>query len=229
MRQKDLRVAEKIYYAQDERYLSYKQNPEEILIDKERKQTIKDFWLRLKERLTETEMETLMVFIETGNKGRETARRLGKDEKQVRRNMGYIQKKACKLLEEMGLTADDIKDVLRPEINLGSPRHCTGVGYPFEKYLSLAPGKRWTFRWGSERVSINKPCMIPEYLKASGCDGICNICCESETCKRLDAFPENGENEVQKEHAKKIERIMRRLQRNYRPQDLKGLEKVANL
>ena len=225
---KNMLIAEKIYYAQDERYLSYKQNPEEILIDKERNQAIKDFWVELKKRLSKKEFDTLMVFVGTGNKVRETGRRLGIDKKQVQRNMGYVQKKAKELLEEMGLTVDDMKDIIRPQINLGMESHSKGVGYPFEKYMALAKNKRWTFRFGSLKMPINKPCMIPEYLKASGCDCVCNICCESDTCKRTDAYPENGETEKQKEHAKLIAKIMRKLQRNYRPQDIAGLEKVAN-
>ena len=228
MDEKNTIIAEKIYYAQDERYLSYKQNPEEILIDKERNQAIKDFWIELKKRLSKKEFDTLMVFVGTGNKVRETGRRLDIDKKQVQRNMGYVQKKAKALLEEMGLTVDDMKDIIRPQINLGMARHSQGVGYPFEKYMALAKNKRWTFRFGSLKMPINKPCMIPEYLKASGCDCVCNICCESDTCKRTDAYPENGETEEQKEHAKLIAKIMRKLQRNYRPQDIAGLEKVAN-
>lgn len=228
MRQKDLRVAEKIYYAQDERYLSYKQNPEEILIDKERNQAIKALWVELKNRLNEKELDYLFAFVANNNKGRETARQFGVDEKNVRYYMNKIQKKAKALLEEIGLTVDDMKDIIRPQINLGMARHSQGVGYPFEKYIALAPGKSWSFRWGKMRLPINKPCMIPEYLKASGCDCVCNICCESDTCKRTDAYPENGETEEQKEHAKLIAKIMRKLQRNYRPQDIAGLEKVAN-
>lgn len=228
MDEKNTIIAEKIYYAQDERYLSYKQNPEEILIDKERNQAIKDFWVELKNRLSEKELDYLFAYIGNDNNGRKTARYFDVGENNVRYYMNKIQKKAKILLEEMGLTVDDMKDIIRPQINLGMARHSQGVGYPFEKYMALAKNKRWTFRFGSLKMPINKPCMIPEYLKASGCDCVCNICCESDTCKRTDAYPENGETEEQKEHAKLIAKIMRKLQRNYRPQDIAGLEKVAN-
>lgn len=208
--------------------MSYKQNPEEIFLDKERSETIKEFWGRLKEKLTKKEFDTLMMFMSQKNKTRATGRELGIDEKQVRRNLSYIRKKAMAILAEIDLNVEDFKDTIKPQINISLPRHSQGVGYPFEKYIGLAKNKRWNFRYGSMKLPVNKTCMIPEYLKASGCDGICNICSESQTCSRIDAFPENGESEAEKAHAKEIERIMRSIKRNTRPEDYVGLERVAN-
>lgn len=225
MRQKDLRIAEQIALTQDERYLSYKQSPEEILIDKERNKAIKDFWFELKTRLTEKELAYLYMFVGYKNKVRETARQLTVDEKNVRYYMKKIQAKAQTLLDELGLTMDDIKDILIAQINVSLPHKARGVGYPFEKYLSLPKNKRWTFRFGSLRTSINKSCMIPEYLKASGSCSICNICSESKTCTRCDAFPENAETETQRKHAIYIQNVLSDIKLTYNPQDFVGLER----
>lgn len=229
MRQKDLRVAEQIALTQDERYLTYKQNPEEILISKERNDTIKTFWATLKKRLTKKEFDTLMVFICSESKVRETGRRMEIDKKQVQRNLSYIRRKAQQLMLELNLTVDDMRDFLKPQINLALPHKARGVGYPFEKYLSLPKNKRWTFRFGSLRTSINKSCMIPEYLKASGSYSICNICSESKTCTRCDAFPENAETEAQRKHAIYIQNVLSDIKLTYSPKDFVGLERRVSI
>ncbi len=223
---KNLHIAEQIAVTHDERFLTYKQNPEEILLDKERNDTIKTFWSMLRKRLSRKEFNTLMMFIAMNNKVRKTGRYMNIDEKQVRRNIGYIQRKAKELMDELGLTVDDMKDYLKPQINLNLPHKSRGVGYPFEKYLSLPKNKRWTFRFGSVKSPINKTCMIPEYLKASGSNAICNICSESKTCTRCDAFPENDVSELQRKHLMLISDVLERIKLTYKPEDLQGLERV---
>lgn len=228
MAEKNYRVAEQIAITQDERYLSYKQSPEEILMDKERNEITKEFWFKLRERLTEKEKKYLYWFVSMNNKVRATARELTVDEKNVRYFIGKIQKKANELMVEMGLTIDDMKDYLKPQINLNLPHKSRGVGYPFEKYISLPKNKSWSFRWGKQRSPINKTCMIPEYLQASGSNSLCNICSESKTCTRCDAFPENDVSELKSRHLLRMNEVMSNIKATYKPEDLQGLERVAN-
>lgn len=227
--ERDLHTAEQIAYTKDERYLSYKQSPEEILIDKERSALIKDFWNKLDDKLTVDEYLALRLYVYYGGNASKVARKINKDEKQVRRYLIYVKRKAEELLDELGLMREDLKDLLIPRINLALPHKARGVGYPFEKYLSLPKNKRWTFRYGSIKSPITKSCMIPEYLKASGSCSICNICSESKTCTRCDAFPENAETEAQRKHAIYIQNVLSDIKLTYSPKDFVGLERRVSI
>lgn len=212
-----------------ELYESYKDNPEQILLEKERKDFVERFVGLLKAELSPTDMAYISEYMIFSNNASEASRKLGVSHTTIIDALGRAKKKALQLLEDMGMEVGDLKEYFRPNISNFHTQSASSVGYPSESYMKLPARRTWTLRFGSERFTTKKTCLMPEFLKASNCKCICNICNNDYKCTRKDAFPENAEPVALKINAIKINECINNLIANYKLEELANLERMQGI
>lgn len=209
--------------------LSYKSDPETILLEQERKIRLLRFWQQLKANLSDKEFKYLATYVNCKNNYHEAARILNTYHKEVMRIIELVQEKAAKIAQWQGVTMDDLKQDLHPQINDFFTQKASNVGYPSEAYINLPANRWWSLRYGSQRFPTNKRCLIPEFLEASECKCNCNICIEGYKCTRIDAYPENAEpKEYLAKKEKQLREIIKEIQSEMTEADWQ-LERVVNI
>ena len=217
---------------------TYKYNAEYIYIENERAVIIEYFWNEFKKRVAPVDFAYLMTYISSKNNNYEASRKLqnnniqeaGTTEKTVRRKISNCQKIALELLQELGMTIDEFKQYFIPEIGNYFASSTSNVGYPFEHFMNLPITKHWQGKFGEQRPSKTKSCLIPEYLQDCNLhDCQCIICTDTNNCRRKDAFPENDRTEALKRSKDKITAITDNIIANTPASDYDGLERIYSL
>lgn len=209
---------------------SYKYSPEYIMLENERKSIIEMFWKEFKKRVNPVDLAYLTKYISCKSNKVATAKKVSTSDVTIGKKIKKCQSLAYELLKELGLTITDIKESLVPEISnyIGGSTHT--AGYPFEHYMNLPVNKKWQDKFGTQRAKINKSCLIPEYLRACGlCSCQCNICTDTNNCRRKDAFPDNDRTGVLKLSKAKIEECINNAIANTSASAYSGLERIYQI
>lgn len=171
---------------------TFSSSPEEIYLESERTYLIRFFLRKLLKRISKLQRKYLFAYIRNDYNALQTAEVLEVDEKNIRYHVGKVREEAFELVKELEFTLPDFKELISPEIGKFNRKAGRIAGFPYEQYMNLDPNAKWTCKFGTKRFSVDKTCMIPEYLENTGCsDSICPICNGSYTCSRVDKFPEN--------------------------------------
>lgn len=210
---------------------TYKYNPEYIYIENERVCTIEFFYKELKKRIAVTPFyDILMVYVNCKNNALATAKELGVSHTTINNHLKKLQGVVDELLQELGLPKDEFKSYFTPEISNYFASSSTNVGYPFEHYMNLPKDKEWQDKFGTKRTKEQNTCLIPEYLQACGlCNCQCNICTDTNNCRRKDAFPDNDRAGILKRSKAKIEECINNAIANTSASAYSGLERIYQI
>lgn len=209
---------------------SYKYSPEYIMLENERKSIIEMLWKEFKKKISAVDFAYLMKYISCQSNASSTASQVDISNKGIEKRIKKCQKLAYELLEEMGLTIVDFKESLVPEISNYISGSTHTAGYPFEHYMNLPVNKKWQDKFGTQRAKINKSCLIPEYLQACGlCNCQCNICTDTNNCRRKDAFPDNDRTGILKRSKAKVEECINNAIANTQVSAYSGLERIYQI
>lgn len=195
--------------------LSYKNDPETILIERERKELLAKLYDAIKYHIHPVDLAILLKYISCNNNIRETARVTNLNKNKISRSLKKVQHLVEYILKTEGVSPEDFKEYFRPEINSYITSHASHVGYPSEQYMNLPTWRSWTIKYGTKRFTAKKSCLIPEFLEASGLpDCQCNIC--NEKCSRCDVFTGNAVTEKQITHEQKVLECIKNIKSSYK-------------
>lgn len=163
---------------------SNKDNPEEILLERERLSELIDLWAEVEKVLTSRQMEIFRLFVENRGSYSEVGRIAGISKPVVFKTIQSIRKKIQKHLGDM---VDEYREILLPPQSLQEATKPMGVGYIFEKEMKMPIGSSWQTKHGRKVWKTKEICHIPEYLANTNSYSICTIC--EEKCTRKIEFP----------------------------------------
>lgn len=168
----------------DANVASNRDNPEEILLERERLAELVDLWAAVEEVLTPRQLEIFMMFIECQENCAEVGRELGVTQQAVFKTIQGIRKKIQKHLGDM---LNEYREVLLPPQSLKEATKPMGVGYIFEKEMKMPVESSWQTKYGRKIFYTKEICHMPEYLANTNSYSICTIC--EEKCTRKIEFP----------------------------------------
>lgn len=180
---------------------SHTSDPADIVLEKERLNTICDLWEQLQTVLTERQVEILTAFVETNGNYSDIARRFNITKAGVNKTLKLIRGHVSKLDVDF---LDLCKEALTPAQSTFVAVKPSGMGQPYEREMCLPIGSSWQTRFGKQVYTTKNICHIPEYLTNTNSDSICTIC--EFKCTRLKEFPEQPK--PSQEHQDKIMAII---------------------
>ena len=180
---------------------SHTSDPADIILERERLNTICDLWEQLQTVLTERQVEILTAFVETNGNYSDIARRYDINRQSINDILNSIRKRVSKLDINF---LDLCKEALTPAQSTFVAVKPSGMGQPYEREMCLPVGSSWQTRFGKQVYTVKNICHIPEYLTNTNSDSICTIC--EYKCTRLKEFPEQPK--PSQEHQDKIMAII---------------------
>lgn len=166
--------------------ISFSDSPEEILLEKEKRAERMAFACIVRSELTSQEYKLLLD--STKMSQREIGEKLGIDHKTVVYRLNKIRKKVIdSIRDKFKQDPDNYSQLFNQIPTLHTPKRPMGMGQPYEAEMKLPLGLRWQGAYGNERNWKKEECKIPEYIKPSKIDSICNIC--EQRCTRKESFP----------------------------------------
>ena len=140
---------------------SNKNNPEAVLLERERLTELLELWQRMETALTARQLEILKAYLQCGKNTMAAARSLGISQPVIFKTIKSVRQK---LQNRFGIRLKAFKEILLLPQIAQEAQKALGVGQPFEQEMKLAVGSSWQTRFGRKVFKTQTACHMPEYL-----------------------------------------------------------------
>lgn len=164
---------------------SNKNNPESVLLERERLSELLCLWNKIEAALTGRQMEILKVYLRSGENTMAAARNLNISQPVIFKTIKNVRQK---LQSRFGKKLGDFKEILLLPQAVPEVQKALGVGQPFEQEMKLAVGSSWQTRFGRKVFKTKTMCHMPEYLQNTRSHSQCTLC--DKKCTRRDMLVE---------------------------------------
>lgn len=138
--------------------------PEEVLLEKERVETIIDFVIILKKKLSGKAFDILWLSAVEGWTHGEIAEKYGRERSTITKFLGKTQKKCTKLFPYGTI----VQELFREPQSILEARSPESAGYPHEFLQDVNNGGEWKNCGRSGKRWVTKSiCRLPEYFQES--------------------------------------------------------------
>lgn len=152
---------------------SHKNNPEAVLLERERLTELLDLWCKMAAALTARQLEILTAYLQCGENTMAAARRLSISQPVIFKTIKSLRQK---LQNKFGRKLSDFKEILLLPPTAAAVQKALGVGQPFEQEMKLAVGSSWQTRFGRKVFKTRTVCHMPEYLQHTNSNSVCTLC-----------------------------------------------------
>lgn len=212
---------------------AYSSNPENILIEKERKYYeelfLEEFAKEINKEENTRKKEILDCYCE-GVSITDIADKFNVDRKVVYRNIQYCKDIAKDIMIRLGIAEEDVNEFFIPPVSLRNTSHSIRAGFPMDTFINLPERGMWQNKYGSEMATTKKSvkCAIPEYLEQCGLNCTCCLC--ADRCTRSDKYPDNKySKEFLSKHEKEIREVIKNIKEDMKNFDYSKLERRVRL
>ena len=158
---------------------SNKNNPEAVLLERERLTELLELWQRMETALTARQLEILKAYLQCGKNTMAAARSPGISQPVIFKTIKSVRQK---LQNRFGIRLKAFKEILLLPQIAQEAQKALGVGQPFEQEMKLAVGSSWQTRFGRKVFKTQTACHMPEYLHNTNSDSVCTLC--GKKCSR---------------------------------------------
>ena len=137
---------------------SNKNNPEAVLLERERLTELLELWQRMETALTARQLEILKAYLQCGKNTMAAARSLGISQPVIFKTIKSVRQK---LQNRFGIRLKAFKEILLLPQIAQEAQKALGVGQPFEQEMKLAVGSSWQTRFGRKVFKTQLPVICP--------------------------------------------------------------------
>lgn len=152
---------------------SNKNNPEAVLLERERLAELLDLWQKMETALTARQLEILQAYLRSGKNTMAAARSLGISQPVIFKTIKSVRQK---LQNRFGSRLNNFKEILLLPQAAQEAQKALGVGQPFEQEMKLAVGSSWQTRFDRKVFKTKTMCHMPEYLQHTNSNSVCTLC-----------------------------------------------------
>lgn len=212
---------------------AYSSNPENILIEKERKyyeELFLEEFVKEMNKGVNARRKEILNYYSNGMSITDIAKIY-----KVNRNVIYKSINKCKdiakdIMIRLGIAEEDVNEFFIPPVSLRNTSHSIRAGFPMDTFINLPDEGVWQNKHGSEKCTTKKSvkCAIPEYLEQCGLNCTCCLC--SDRCTRSDKYPDNKySKEFLSKHEKEIREVIKNIKEDMKNYDYSKLERRTRL